>query len=74
METEMKLEYMCKDVSSVELGQLGKLIGSLAEQGWQPLDESETRTVPAQFELDRPDAIHLWMKRRCPAGSLAAAA
>ena len=70
----MQMEYMCEDVSSMELGQLGKLIGSLAEQGWQPLEESEARTVPAMFEMDRPDAIHLWMKRRCPIGSRAAAA
>ena len=70
----MSIEYICKDVSGVELGQLGKLIGSLTEQGWQPLDEAESRTIPASFELDRPDAIHLWMKRRRPARSHAAAA
>lgn len=61
----MKMEYMCEDVSGVELGRLGELISSFMEQGWQPLDEAESLVVPRMFGSDGIEGCQLWMKRAC---------
>ncbi len=60
----IRVEYMCKDVSSVELGNLGNLIDALEAQGWQVLDESEARNLPQMFTGESLPGCPLWMKRR----------
>lgn len=58
-----KVEYMCEDVSSMPLGQLGELISDLQAQGWQILDETEARLLPEMYPAKQEGMIFLWMKR-----------
>ncbi|MCB1216577.1 hypothetical protein KDL44_04255 [bacterium] len=68
------VEYMFRDVSAVELGQLGELISTLRRQGWQPLEEAELQSVSQMLGDTQRGSCLLWMKRSVPVDRLAAAA